>query len=491
MKKVCLLLTFSISCMLSSGQTISEKLGKAIASLERDPQMEAAIVSLYVIDSDNQTLVFEKNSRYGLAPASTQKLFTAAAMLELLGQKYSYKTTVSLYEQTNDEGKSGIIGITGNGDPSLGSWRFAGTKKEFLLKKWADELVKARPGLNLRTIYVNDLLPGNLQTIPDGYIWQDIGNYYGAGTTLLNWSENQYDIVFRSGGTGKQATVIKLDTTQKPLKYHISVMAGASGSGDNAYIYAAPFASLAVVSGTIPPNQQNFTISGSMPDPAHTLALGLQNHLVLAGAKADPGIEIKSTGGLHTTEATSKSKVNGTSSTWNDYSTLISSASPVLSIDHRSPTLDSLVFWFLRKSINMYGEAFVKTLANEKNAGFNLDKGLGKIIEFWMATGIRKSEISLIDGSGLSPQNRVTTRAITQALQFSSGRSWFPAFLHAMPTYNGMKMKSGSINGSRAFAGYHKSANGKKYTFAMIINNYNGSPTEIVKKMYVVLDLLK
>ena len=27
----------------------------------------------------------------------------------------------------------------------------------------------------------------------DGWIWEDIGNYYGAGVSGLNWHENQYD----------------------------------------------------------------------------------------------------------------------------------------------------------------------------------------------------------------------------------------------------------------------------------------------------------
>ena len=39
----------------------------------------------------------------------------------------------------------------------------------------------------------------NTQRIPDGWIWQDIGNYYGAGASALNWRENQYDLILKSG----------------------------------------------------------------------------------------------------------------------------------------------------------------------------------------------------------------------------------------------------------------------------------------------------
>ena len=97
----------------------------------------------------------------------------------------------------------------------------------------------------------------------------------------------------------------------------------------------------------------------------------------------------------------------------------------------------------------------------------------------------------MIDGSGLSPQNRVTTHAEVKVLQYARTRTWFNAFYNALPEYNGMKMKSGSIGGARAFAGYHTAKDGRQYTFSIIVNNYDGSSSDIVKKMYGVLDLLK
>ncbi|HTF27518.1 MAG TPA: D-alanyl-D-alanine carboxypeptidase, partial [Flavitalea sp.] len=147
--------------------------------------------------------------------------------------------------------------------------------------------------------------------------------------------------------------------------------------------------------------------------------------------------------------------------------------------------------WFLRKSINLYGESFVKTLAMQKAQKYNLENGLELVKDFWVSKGIKTSGLQLMDGSGLSPQNRVTTKALVQVLQYSSTRDWYPAFYNALPEYNGMKMKSGSIGGSRAFAGYHTARDGKKYVFAFIINNYTGSSGDVVKKMYRVLDVLK
>jgi len=54
-----------------------------------------------------------------------------------------------------------------------------------------------------------------------------------------------------------------------------------------------------------------------------------------------------------------------------------------------------------------------------------------------------------------------------------------------------MHMKSGTIGGAKAYAGYHTSKAGVQYTFAIIINNYDSEAGSIVPKMFKVLDELK
>jgi len=156
-----------------------------------------------------------------------------------------------------------------------------------------------------------------------------------------------------------------------------------------------------------------------------------------------------------------------------------------------SPTLDSINYWFLRRSINLYGEALVKTIAHEKTGFASTEKGVDLVKDFWSKQGIDKAAINIIDGSGLSPQNRVTTNALVKVLQYAKTRPWYNSFYLSLPTYNGMKMKSGSIGGARSFAGYHIGKDGKEYIFAIIVNNYDGSATAMVRKMYQVLDMLK
>jgi D-alanyl-D-alanine carboxypeptidase/D-alanyl-D-alanine-endopeptidase (penicillin-binding protein 4) len=158
-----------------------------------------------------------------------------------------------------------------------------------------------------------------------------------------------------------------------------------------------------------------------------------------------------------------------------------------------SPPLDSIVYWFLKRSINLYGEALAKTIANKKGKTAASDNGAEEMQNYWSAKaiGIDKSELNIVDGSGLSPLNRTTTHAQVTILEYAKGQPWFEGYFYAFPEFNGMKLKSGTINRVKSFAGYHTAKDGKQYILSFIVNNYNGPSSSLVQKMYKVLDVLK
>lgn len=80
---ICVSFLIVISC---SAQTVSQRLLQTFKIFETDPQLKTAISSLYVIDAKTGQVVFDKNSMIGMAPASTQKIITAATAFELLGR---------------------------------------------------------------------------------------------------------------------------------------------------------------------------------------------------------------------------------------------------------------------------------------------------------------------------------------------------------------------------------------------------------------------
>jgi D-alanyl-D-alanine carboxypeptidase/D-alanyl-D-alanine-endopeptidase (penicillin-binding protein 4) len=462
MKRILFVLMVLIAANNLLAQEVGARLKTAFAQFENDPQLKAGLSSLCVLDSKTGAVIFEKNSGIGLAPASTQKVITAAAAYELLGKEFRYETRLAYTGKIINGNLQGDLYLLGTGDPTLGSNRWKSTSASILFDAWYKALNKA----GIKTIdgaLSIDPAGYSLQAIPDGWIWQDIGNYYGAGAYVLNWKENQYDLKLASGDkTGSAVTTIDGDD------YYSEIIAASKGSGDNAYIYLPIGAGKPVLAGTIPVNEKGFTISGAMPDPVDSLLKDFKSFLNSKGGNVNlPG--------KHYTEMLTSS------ATKNKYQIIAS---------YSSPSLDSVAYWLNKKSINLYAEALVKSIALQKNNIGSTSKGVELIKSFWKSKGINEVELNIVDGSGLSPLNRVTTKAQASILRYAKNQSWFGGFYNSLPEYNGMKMKSGTIGGVKAFAGYHSSKSGD-YIFSFIVNNYNGSSATLVQKMYKVLDVLK
>ena len=130
-------------------------------------------------------------------------------------------------------------------------------------------------------------------------------------------------------------------------------------------------------------------------------------------------------------------------------------------------------------------------MAYQAKGNGSTTEGIQLIKDFWKAKGIDENELNMGDGSGLSPQNRVTTHAQVEVLKYAKTQTWYAAYYKAFPEYNGMKMKSGTIKDVKGFCGYHKAGDGKEYIFSFLVNNYSGRSSELVRKMYKVLDYLK
>src|SRR6185436_3378270 len=132
MRYFILSITISVLSFSAVSQTVSQKLQKAFTAFEKDTQLTHAISSLYVIDAQTGQVVFDKNSKIGLAPASTQKIITSVTAFELLGKDYRYKTEVGYDGEITNGLLKGNIFLVGSGDPTFGSWRWNSTKEEIV-----------------------------------------------------------------------------------------------------------------------------------------------------------------------------------------------------------------------------------------------------------------------------------------------------------------------------------------------------------------------
>ncbi|HPN59636.1 MAG TPA: D-alanyl-D-alanine carboxypeptidase, partial [Chitinophagaceae bacterium] len=258
MKKVVLFLSLISVCNHLFAQPVSEKIRKSFQRFMSDSQLKHASVSLYVIDAKTGQPVFDVNSQMGLAPASTQKIITSVTAFELLGKNYRYKTRFGLI---TEQGIIQTICIKPSGDPTLGSNRYTHTNPGRVFDRCFEQLTRNGYKGGLISFLI-DSSGFETNPIPDGWVWQDIGNYYGAGSGPINWRENQFDISLKSGEVpGSKTEILLFNGSKDRIGMFINeVKTAAKGTGDNAYIYLPLSNGEYRIRGTIPAGESNFSI---------------------------------------------------------------------------------------------------------------------------------------------------------------------------------------------------------------------------------------
>src|SRR5690606_31125829 len=395
----------------------------------------------------------------------------SATAYQKLGAAHTFETIVAYSGNIDAEGTlHGDIVIRGSGDPSLGSDRFPQTLDKTVLARWVQAIQQAGIRRISGAVAADDTLY-NGHTAPGGWTWQDMGNYYGAGVSALNWRENAVGVNFAAGSQlGAPTAVLNTTADLSYLQLVNETTTGPRGSGDRVYAYSAPYSSRIYLRGTYGIDLRK-TIYLSVPDGAYDAAYQLHRALDQAGIK-----QTSTPTTFHLLQLTGSE---------------LPQTERVLHV-HRSPALGELIYWFNQKSINLYGEALLKAMVYNETGKADTRDGAEMLRTYWSRKlGIAPGELKIMDGSGLSPENRVTTHAMARILQSIGKEPWFGSFYESLPTYNGMKMKSGTIGGVLGYVGYQNASDGTPLVFALLVNNYQGGAQAMRQRMFQLLNTLK
>ncbi|MFD2599928.1 D-alanyl-D-alanine carboxypeptidase/D-alanyl-D-alanine-endopeptidase [Sphingobacterium corticis] len=451
----------------SFAQTLPSNIQKAFSQFQREANLSNNQAAFFVTNSKTGETIFAHQTNSGMATASTLKVITSITAFDLLGSDFSYTTTLSYSGKIDQNGiLRGDIIVRGSGDPTLGSDRYDAMKAQNILDHWTFAMKKLGiKQIDGRIIGDDRLFDGN--QVPTGWPTADIGNYYGAGVSGLNWKENKAGITFAPGAVGSRTHISKWTDDVSYLSIKNEVTTGSPGSGDRVYGFSSPYATSILLKGTFGKDLKK-TIEVSIPDPAFQLAHDLKANLEQEGIA------------VHGSAASAFQLQN-----YRDQPTQ-------LITEHQSPKLPQIIHWFNHKSINLYGEALLKTIGNIKKSLRTTAESADYAKGYWKQTlNIPVSDLGTLDGSGLSPENRVTASAMNRIMQYATNRSWYKDFFESLPSINNMKMKSGTIGGVLAYSGYQTTRDGQQLTFTLFVNNYKGSTSAMRQRMFKLLNVLK
>lgn len=463
----------------------------AINQLANDPKMSAGQLGVCVMDTKTGEIFSSYNSEKAMIPASTMKTVTTASALAILGENYRFNTTLE-YDGTIQNGVlKGNLYLKGTGDPMLGSDEVDDDEQPkvanmaTLLSTFVSEIQKSGITKIEGKIVGDDSFFGSTALQPATWQWNDLGNYYGAGPSALNFHENLYYLYFsRSNTVGSLTSVSRVTPSMPYLTFQNEVTIGEKGSSDDAYIFGAPNTYDRYIRGTIPPGTSDFKIKGSIPNPAYFAAYALMEKLENSGIKTQK---------IATTEL-ERMRENAK----------ISSERTVI-YTHQSPTVKEIIARANEKSNNLYCEALLKAMGKKAKGVGSTEKGVEAVLEFWEGRGFDTETFFMEDGSGLSARNAVSAFNMSSLMsKVARDENLFPAFYNSLAiggqsgtvkylfsknkaVGSRIRVKSGSIRRVRAYCGYAKTQSGKIVAFSIMANNFSGSSTPIRQRMETIM----
>ncbi|WP_221393443.1 D-alanyl-D-alanine carboxypeptidase/D-alanyl-D-alanine-endopeptidase [Dyadobacter sp. NIV53] len=423
--------------------------------------------------------VFALNQERSLPSASILKLVSTATVLSVLGGDYRFQTFLEYDGTISGDTLTGNIYIRGSGDPSLGSDRFKGYPiASELVKRWAEAVSKA--GIRyIKGQVIGDASFFDRQSLADSWIWADLGNYYGAGVRGLNFNENQYKVKFKPGTEpGDPAAYLGIEPAISYLFFKNQVTTGEKGSGDQTVIYSDPLGNNVLLTGTVPLGFTTFSVKGSIPNPSEYIAFALKETLI--------SFQIPVVGG---------NELSGTP---------IPLLSPRKILDeYKSPMLRELCLQTNLWSINLYADTFLKQIGKRLTGNSEYDASAKAMSDYWITRRADLRGFFIKDGSGLSPSGSVTVQNMTDILSAVSKETSFNDFYKSIAILGqtgtvrnlgkgtkasgNVRAKSGSIEGTRAYAGYVTSRSGELLSFAIIAHKYQPGSNRVVSEELVRL----
>ena len=461
------------NCWLLCGQI---SLQETTDYFVKTPQNKYASVSICIVDIDKDSVLANINGNKVLMSASTAKLFSTYTALDVLGSEYRPQTNLYINGEVDSLGVlQGDLYIRGEGDVTLGSKYFneEGSEYEFM-KDWLSAL-KAQ-GINaINGSIIADGSQFGYAGVPDGWDWSDMGNYYGAGASGINFYDNTVKYYFDTPSTGKKVKFTGSFPMDSMLNFSHTIKS-ANIRNDQSYLYGAPYSQDRFGIGSLPSNRTDFVVKGSMHDPEYMLSKELFSFF------RDSNFNVS--GSALGNRSLNRPKIIYDSLT--------------LLYKHDGQRILDIIKLTNEKSINLFAEGMLNLVGFKQNSFGSTASGIRAIYNNFEGK-ISLNGMKLKDGSGLSRKNAVSARNFCNLLSYIhrsrlnetfrsslaiAGKSGTLKNICRSQSASGrMFAKSGTLSNVKAYAGFVKTISGKNLAFAIIVNNFEGPRYQLVKKM--------
>jgi D-alanyl-D-alanine carboxypeptidase/D-alanyl-D-alanine-endopeptidase (penicillin-binding protein 4) len=432
-------------------------LAEALERAARRPPARLDGLSIEIAEVATGERVFSRNPDAPETIASVTKLFSTAAALHFLGPDYKFKTTFWRRGEITDGVLTGSLLVVGGGDPNI-SGRFYHDDYNAVFDKWAEGLKAAGVTRVNGDLVLNDSFFDSILRNPEWPSGQE-AKWYQAPVSALAYNDGVVLVGIRPGTRAGGPAAVSIEPQTGTLRAISSARTVGRRGNVRLAVRRADGSNAVTISGTVPMRSVWWSTPIAVEDPTGFFGGALKNRLKAAGIELSGQVVRKD---------------------------VKPDAAWALIAETDSDLMATLAV-INKRSQGFYAEQTFKTLAAEKAGKGTWENALSLEKQFLAALALDPTRYNLHDGSGLSPQNRVSAADIVSFLRametHPNGAAWKVTLatpgdpestlrhrLHDPVVRDRVAAKTGSIRGVSTLAGYATGLSGKTYVFAILLN---------------------
>ncbi|MBO0513011.1 D-alanyl-D-alanine carboxypeptidase/D-alanyl-D-alanine endopeptidase [Streptomyces beijiangensis] len=448
----------------AGADTTDPVLAKTLDRLISDTRLDGSQVGVVVSDAKTGQTLYQRDGSKRLVPASSTKLLTATAAMQLLGPDYRFSTDVLADGTRHGAVLKGDLYLRGTGDPTM-------------LGKDYDTLAAQVAAAGIHRVtgkLIADDTRFDSNRLGASWAADDESAYYSSQISPLTVApDTDYDagtvlVKVAPGAAPGDVPVVGLTPANDYVHIENRATTVAAGQSNTLSVEREHGSNTIVVTGSVPVGSAAASSWISVWEPT-----GYATN-VFAHALADHGVKV--VGSVRLGKATPKQ------------------AKAVAA--HPSMPLKDLLTPFLKLSNNNHAEVLVKTVGYEVKGSGTWSAGLSAISDYLRTLGVDPAALRQVDGSGLSRMDVVSPAQFTQLLVAVRHKPWFQDWYDALPiacvadrmtggtlrsrmcgtpAAGNVHGKTGSLTGVSGLSGYVTDADGRELVFSVLSNNYVAS----------------
>ena len=445
----------------AAGLEWQRALGSRLDAVLASRELKRARVAAFVVRAGDGEVLYEHSPDRALTPASNAKILTAIAALDTFGPSHHFATGVSSDEPPDADGAVEELFVRGGGDPALNNedwWRLAA-------ELWSQGLRRVRGDLVLDdSAFDRDRWHPRWGPVSARAYHAPVGaltaNYGAFSVTVTPGSEVGDPVEVRVEPPVSYLLVSnRARTVGARSRRTVAVDREAGGEGE-----------LVLVTGAVRVGDPPTLYYRSVLDPTRYAGAVLRMQLEAVGIAVD-----------------GRTRIGAASEGAHEL------------LRFRGRSLAEVVRLFMKFSNNAVAESLVKAMGAQASGGVGTwDNGVEAMRARLVGLGLDPAEFSLVDGSGLSYQDKVTPRTLVQALLLA--RNSFrigPEFVAALPiaavdgtlekrgdgAQGQVRAKTGLLKRVTALSGYAHLGQGQVAVFSILANGYRVSDEEAMEAL--------